>query len=81
MFTVIGNVATMAKIKVDAWFKRMFNEQAGGAEVIATLVIIAVVLVLALAFRDNISDLVKSLWNNMLNIGEESQQPTIPSWD
>ena len=29
----------------------------------------------------NISDLVKSLWNNMLNIGEESQQPTIPSWD
>ena len=81
MFTVIGNVATMAKIKVDAWFKRMFNEQAGGAEVIATLVIIAVVLVLALAFRDNISDLVKSLWNNMLNIGEESQSPSIPTWD
>lgn len=81
MFTVIENVATMAKIKVDAWFKRMFNEQAGGAEVIATLVIIAVVLVLALAFRDNISDLVKSLWNNMLNIGEESQQPSIPTWE
>ena len=81
MFTVIENVATMAKIKVDAWFKRMFNEQAGGAEVIATLVIIAVVLVLALAFRDNISDLVKSLWNDMLNIGEESQQPSIPTWE
>ena len=81
MFTVIENVATMAKIKVDAWFKRMFNEQAGGAEVIATLVIIAVVLVLALAFRDNISGLVKSLWNGMLNIGEESQQPSIPTWE
>ena len=80
MFTVIENVATMAKIKVDAWFKRMFNEQAGGAEVIATLVIIAVVLVLALAFRDNISDLIKSLWNGMRDLGEDGAEPTIPTW-
>lgn len=80
MFAVIETVATMAKIKVDAWFKRMFNEQAGGAEVIATLVIIAVVLVLALAFRDNISDLIKSLWNGMLDLGEEGAEPTIPTW-
>lgn len=81
MLTAIENAVVMAKVHVDAWFKRMFKEQAGGAEVIATLVIIAVVLVLALAFRDNISDLVKSLWNNMLNIGEESQAPSIPTWD
>lgn len=81
MFNAIENAAIMAKIQIDAWFKRMFKEQAGGAEVIATLVIIAVVLVLALAFRDNISNLVKSLWNGMLDIGEESQAPSIPTWD
>ena len=80
MFTAMQNSAIMAKIKVDAWFKRMFNEQAGGAEVIATLVIIAVVLVLALAFRDNISTLVKSLWNGMLKVGKNDVQPTIPDW-
>jgi len=40
-----------------------------------------VVLVLALAFRDNISELVKSLWNNMLNTGENNQEPTIPEWN
>ena len=80
MFTAMQNAAIMAKIKIDAWFQRVFKEQAGGAEVIATLVIIAVVLVLALAFRDNISELVKSLWNGMLNVGENDIQPSIPTW-
>lgn len=76
MFTAL----ICAKATIHGWFQRTFKEQAGGAEVIATLIIIAVVLVLALAFRDNISELVKSLWNNMLNTGEESQQPTLPQW-
>lgn len=80
MFTAINYAFTCAKATVHGWFQRVFKEQAGGAEVIATLIIIAVVLVLALAFRDNLSDLVKSLWNNMLNTGEENQTPTIPDW-
>lgn len=81
MFTAINCAFTYAKATVHGWFQRVFKEQAGGAEVIATLVIIAVVLVLALAFRDNISALVKSLWNNMLGMGEENQDPTIPEWN
>lgn len=80
MFTAMNYALYSAKATVHGWFKRVFKEQAGGAEVIATLIIIAVVLVLALAFRDNISDLVKSLWNNMLNTGEEKTDPTIPEW-
>lgn len=80
MFTAINSAFTYAKATVHGWFQRAFKEQAGGAEVIATLIIIAVVLVLALAFRDNISELVKSLWNNMLSTGENNQQPTIPNW-
>lgn len=81
MFTAINCAFTCAKATVHGWFQRVFKEQAGGAEVIATLIIIAVVLVLALAFRDNISELVKSLWNNMLNTGENDATPTIPQWE
>lgn len=80
MFAAMNMALTCAKIKVDAWFHRVFKEEAGGAEVIATLIIIAVVLVLALAFRDNLSELVKSLWNGMLDTGETGQQPEIPEW-
>ncbi len=80
MFTAINCAFVQAKATVHGWFQRVFKEQAGGAEVIATLIIIAVVLVLALAFRDNISQLVKSLWNNMLNTGKNNQQPSIPDW-
>lgn len=80
MLNAIQNAAIMCKIKVDAWFNRVFKEQAGGAEIIATLVIIAVVLVLAFAFRDNLSDLVKSLWNNMTQTGAEGAEASIPEW-
>lgn len=80
MFTAINTAIICTRAKVDGWFRRVFKEQAGGAEVIATLIIIAVVLVLALAFRDNLSELVKSLWNGMLNTGETGQQPEIPEW-
>lgn len=80
MFAAMNYALLCAKTTVHGWFQRVFKEQAGGAEVIATLIIIAVVLVLALAFRDNLSELVKSLWNNMLNTGEQNNQPTIPSW-
>ena len=81
MLTAINSAMIIAKAKVHGAFQRVFKEQAGGAEVIATLIIIAVVLVLALAFRDNISELVKSLWNDMLNTGENNQEPSIPEWN
>ena len=80
MFTAISNAMLLAKAKVHGAFQRVFKEQAGGAEVIATLIIIAVVLVLALAFRENISELIKSLWNGMLDIGG-GEEPSIPEWN
>ena len=80
MLTAINSAITCARVTVHGWFQRVFKEQAGGAEVIATLIIIAVVLVLALAFRDNISNLVKSLWNNMTDIGDDAE-PSIPTWN
>ena len=75
------NMINMAKYRVDSWFRRVFKEQAGGAEVIATLIIIAVVLVLALVFRDNLTKLVSSLWNNMTSMGKEGAEVTVPNWE
>lgn len=80
MKTAIQTAALGCKLKVDSWFRRVFKEQAGGAEVIATIVIVAVVLVLALAFRKNLSALVKNLWDNLMNLGK-GQEPSIPSWE
>ena len=81
MLNTIISAYNYAKTTIHGWFQRMFKEQAGGAEVIATLIIIAVVLVLALAFRDNLSELVKSLWNGMTNVGEDGGAVDIPDWE
>ena len=85
MFSMIkaaNKGAMYAKYKVDAWFKRVFKEQAGGAELIATLIIIGIVLILAFAFKDKLIDLVKNLWNNLLKNGEEStkQGDVVEEW-
>lgn len=80
MITGINYAVRCAKNTVHGWFQRVFKEQAGGAEVIATLIIIAVVLVLALAFRDNLSELVKNLWNGATSVGEEDADVTMPAW-
>ena len=68
--------------KVDGWFKRVFKEQAGGAELIATLVIIGIVLILAFAFKNQLGELVKNLWNNLLKNGDQNttQQSVVSEW-
>lgn len=76
------NAAFSCKIKVDSWFKRVFKEQAGGAELIATLVIIGIVLILAFAFKDHLTDLVKGIWNSLVVNGDETttQQSVVSEW-
>lgn len=77
MLTVISMAkygATYCLNKVDGWFKRVFKEQAGGAELIATIVIIGIVLILAFAFRTQLVELVKNLWNNLLKNGNQNTQ-------
>ena len=83
MFAAIENLAITCKIKIDAWFTRVFKEQAGGAELIATLVIIGIVLILAFAFKDKLIELVKNLWNNLLKQGDEStsQGDVVSDWN
>ena len=83
MLTVIETSLIYCKIKVDAWFKRVFKEQAGGAELIATLVIIGIVLILAFAFKDHLINLVKNLWNNLLKNGNQDTQQgdVVDAWN
>lgn len=73
----------LIKAKVDNWFRRVFKEQAGGAELVATLVIVGIVLILAFAFKDQLINLVKSIWNNLVVNGNEgtTQQDVANTWD
>ncbi len=82
MITSMRNAAFYCKIKVDGWFRRVFKEQAGGAELIATLVIIGIVLILAFAFKDQLITLVKNLWNNLIVNGTETttQKDVATEW-
>lgn len=82
MINTVKRTATYGMCKVDSWFRRVFKEQAGGAELIATLIIIGVVLILAFAFKDKIIDLVKNLWNDLLKDGDEntSQSDVVEEW-
>ena len=71
------------KEKAHAWFRRVFKEQAGGAELIATLIIIGIVLILAFAFKDKLIGLVKNLWNNLIAGGNEgtTQSEVVSTWN
>ena len=71
MISMAKNTATYGLYKVDGWFKRVFKEQAGGAELIATLIIIGIVLILAFAFRTQLTNLVMELWNGLMVNGNE----------
>lgn len=83
MITSMKNAAFYCKIKVDGWFRRVFKEQAGGAELIATLVIIGIVLILAFAFKEQLITLVKNLWNNLIVSGTENttQEDVATRWE
>jgi len=80
---MLRNEALKCKIKVDNWFKRVFNEQSGGAELIATLVIVGIVLILAFVFKDKLIELVGNIWNGLVKNGDANttQSEIVPEWN
>lgn len=76
MVTAMNTALFFCKVKIDNMFRRVFKEQAGGAELIATLVIIGIVLILAFAFKDKLIELVKNIWNNLIHAGNQNTQQT-----
>ena len=83
MLTMMKHTGNYYKMKVDAWFRKVFKEQAGGAELIATLVIIGIVLILAFIFKDKLIDLVKNIWNKLLRDGDANtgQGDVVDAWE
>lgn len=83
MMYAVQNAAICCKVKVDSWFKRVFKEEAGGAELIATLVIVGIVLILAFAFKQKLTELVKGIWNSLVVNGTETttQQDVTTTWN
>lgn len=75
--------APMCMANVHGWFRRVFKEQAGGAEIIATIVIIGIVLVLAFIFRDSLFNLVSGLWDNLVGGADDpnAQNAQMPDVD
>lgn len=83
MVTAMNTALFFCKVKIDNMFRRVFKEQAGGAELIATLVIIGIVLILAFAFKDKLIELVKNIWNNLIAGGDASttQDKVVTQWN
>lgn len=62
------------KCKTHALFERVFKENAGAAELIATLVIVGIVLAIALIFRNELTDIVKDLWDELVKDGDTNKK-------
>lgn len=74
MYQCINYCLLTAKCKVHGFFERVFKENAGAAELIATLVIIGIVLAVALIFRNQLSDIITNLWNKLVRDGDTSSK-------
>lgn len=72
MYQCINYCLLTAKCKVHGFFERVFKENAGAAELIATLVIIGIVLAVALIFRNQLSGIISDLWNTLVRDGDTS---------
>ena len=51
--------------------KRLAHEEKGGAEIIATIILVAIVVLLALFFREQIGSLVSSIWGSITGQSEQ----------
>lgn len=70
------------RCQVGCWFRKTFKDEAGAAEVVATLVIIGIALALALIFKDQLLELVSGLWNKLVKGGDTdaSQADLVSDW-
>ena len=54
--------------------RNFLTEEKGGAEIIATIVLVAIVVLLALFFREQIGNLVSSIWSAIAGKEDELTQ-------
>ena len=80
---MLDNAYFYCRAKVSYYYNRLVKEQAGGAELVATLIIIGIVMILAFAFKDKLIGLVKNIWNQLIVNGTEStsQSDVATTWN
>ena len=54
-----------AMLSAKAKCNRLVKEEKGGSEIIATIILVAVVVLLALFFREQIGSLISNIWNSI----------------
>ena len=79
MLYQLDSLIIAARIGMSRYFQRLKDNELGGGDLIATIVIVAVILVLALAFRKNLTELVSNLWNQLVK-DQKTENPTVPEW-
>ena len=82
MIRSMNAALTYCYCKIDAAFRRVFKDESGAAELVATLVIVGIALALAIAFRKTLIGMVTNIWDSM--VGDKSidtnKTPTIPKF-
>lgn len=78
------HAALFCKCKVDNAIRRTFNEETGLSELIIALILLGVALILGFAFKNQLQDMVQSLWDNLVAGGKHdtdiSKVTTTWSW-
>ncbi|MDR1158452.1 MAG: hypothetical protein LBK75_09175 [Oscillospiraceae bacterium] len=68
MNNLLNGVLVRAKWTKDALLqktKNFIHEERGGAEIIAVIILVAIVVLLAVAFRSQLGTLVKNIWSSI----------------
>lgn len=82
MIRSMNAALTYCYCKIDAAFRRVFKEESGAAELVATLVIVGIALALAIAFRKTLIGMVTQIWDSFVKNPDTNPNttPSIPEF-
>jgi len=68
----MNRILTRSYLCFQSWMRhmksagnRLAREERGGAEIIAAIILLAIVIILAVAFKEKIGSLLESIWKNV----------------
>ena len=76
----MGLMVSYVRCQVGCWLRKTFKDESGAAEVVATIVIIGIALTLALIFRKSLTNLVKNLWESLVQRHDNNASPTVDAF-
>ena len=77
MLNTIETAMWLGLMKAKAKMTEVFTNEDGAVDIIAVVVLIAIAIVIALVFKDEIAELVETLFDNMdSNVSEVGKKPS-----